>query len=91
MLRLEHVRSELGKLMADAARKLSWNGITESPVGLAKEFVLYLVGSGEPVKVFKVELTWKGCALESSLLALCGDGLEKGEIQGRPVFGRLLQ
>ena len=65
VLRLGRVRSELGKLVADMARKLSWGQITESPVGYAKEFVPYVVGTEEPVKVFKVELTWKGGALES--------------------------
>lgn len=43
--------------MADMARKINWGQITESPVGYAKEFVLYLVGNRELVKVFKVVLT----------------------------------
>lgn len=43
MICLENVRSELGKLIADMARNISWGHITESPVGYAKEFALYLV------------------------------------------------
>lgn len=59
VLCFENVRSELGKLMADMVRKVSWGQITESPLGCAQEFVLYLVGNGELVKAFKIELTRK--------------------------------
>lgn len=85
MICLENVRHELGKLMADMARKISWGQITESPIGDAKEFTLYLVGNGELVKGFKVEhetflyfiMLTAGCV---------GDGLEKGKIPGRQTL-----
>ena len=90
MICLENVRNELGKRMAGVTRgKLRPDH--KEPWEFAKEFVLYPAGNGEPVEILKIEFTWKALHFRTLTAACEWGGLERGEIQGGLIWGKLLQ